>query len=129
MPTPGLSFSFPTASRSFFCASDSVSGVPSEKRRATVASRTPSWPSLFPAMSTLAIATTSTPSDFSRRARCCDPIRPCSSPATATRYTVSAGDSSLSAFASSSAIAVPLALSIAPGASAFGSITSLGIES
>ncbi len=81
----GPSFSLPTARRSFFCASLSVSGTPSENNRAVVESRTPSCPSLFPAMSTLTMAITSRPSPFRRVARCCEPINPCSSPATATR--------------------------------------------
>src|SRR5438045_1669239 len=76
----------------FYSSSASTSGTHSENSRAAVESLTPSCPSLFPAMSTLTIAITSTPSALRRPARCCDPIKPCSSPATTTRYTAIAGD-------------------------------------
>ena len=80
-------------------------------------------------MSTLVIASTSTPSCLRRRARWADPTSPCSSPATATKYRATAGCSLAKARASSSAIAVPLASSTAPGASLCASITSDGMLS
>jgi hypothetical protein len=80
-------------------------------------------------MSLVNMPCTSTPADLSCWARCAEPYRPCSSPATAAKTIVASGLCLAITRASSRDTATPDASSSAPGASSVEFITSVTRES